>query len=350
MADPSSPPETNSPKDCPLDIVCILLSTVINPLSIPFTSGPFPVVDHNNHVYSVSVSSGNSLLSSGSPVDPPTIEYDSEITTADPDCDPSLINLTDLLKQHTEQVIDITITHFVLHFGLLKDQPPILLNCDTSAFQPSDSLRPLVSSIQIISLFLALEASVVPITAECITRGRFCLAGSQSLSRSKIVSVNVRTMVQALNFPEPSFFYIKRQIMTLCPTLMMANAPVCSACFKYYTADPNEHFGDTETNRTRESASLISRQLINRGTIIRPKTTTFLRRSQPISLSHLPIIRGKQADYRIGDITRSGLRITQDRSTIQLELARLVYHQAPFHRPSAVFMRPNSVPHRHTHL
>jgi hypothetical protein len=231
----------------------------------------------------------------------------------------------------------------VLRFGLLEGKPPVLLDCDGSFFQPSERLAPYVGCVQMISLFYALEASVVPITGECITRAKFCLAGSQSLSRSKIAGVHVKTMIEALNFPDAAFHYVKRRIMLLCPTLMMANAPVCGACFKYYTMDPDQHTADTESNRSRESPSLISKQLINRQTVTRPKTSSAIRRSVPISLGHVPVVRGTLPVYRIGEITPSGLRVTQDRSTLQLESAKRVYKNPPFQRPSAVFMRPNSV-------
>jgi hypothetical protein len=87
---------------------------------------------------------------------------------------------------------------------------------------------------------------------------------------------------------------------------------------------------------------LISKQIITKATLKRPKTTILMKESVPESLSHLPVVRGRLPEYRVGQFTASGLRITSDRSTIQLELAKMVYRKPPFIRPSAVFFRPTT--------
>jgi hypothetical protein len=325
------------PPDGPLslDIVCVLLSTVVKPVSVLFDSGPFPVADHNGHIFSVSAANGAGSLASGSPVDHPSPEFDSEVSTGDDDFDDSLQQLSDVLKQRTEEVNDISISEFVLRFGRREGKPPVLLGCDGSTFTPSTRLKPFVGSIHIITLFYSLEASVTPIAAECITRGKSCLAGSQLLERSKIVTFHIRKLGEKLNFPDSAVHYIKRRIMNLCPSLMMGNVPVCASCFKYYNIDDSQKRLSTESNKTRESASLGTNHSVRKRQ--RSASATFVGASPP-SLNKVPVVRGHLPDYRVGLITPSGLRITQDRSTAQCELAKRVYQNLPFVRQSPVFM------------
>jgi hypothetical protein len=326
--------------DAPLDIVCLLLALVVKPVSCSFDSGPFSVADHNGHIFSVSVNAGVAKLASGSPIARPSVGYDEEVSTSDAACDRSLAAIAGQLKQRAEEVNDIAITGLALRFGLLRNRPPVLLGCAGSTFVPSSRLEPFVSAIQMITLFYALEASVVPITAECITRGRFCLAGSQTIERSRIVSLHIKKIVETLKFPDASAVYLKRRIMALLPAVMMQSVPVCGVCFKFYNLGASQKQSVTPSNGTRDSASLVSRQIISRATIVRPKTTMVVRQSIPPSLSRVPIVRAKPPVYRVGDVTPSGLRVTSDRSTVDLELARLVYRDPPFKRPSPVFLSP----------
>jgi hypothetical protein len=333
--------EEERPSDGPacLDIVCVLLSTVVKPVSSSFDSGPFPVADHHGHVFSVSVASGAGSLASGSPVDRPKPEFELEVSTGEEGFDDSLQQLSDVLKQRTEEVNDITISQFVLKFGLNRGKPPVLLSCAGSTFSPSTRLERFVGSIHMITLVYSLEASVMPITAECITRGRYCLAGSQSLERSKIVTFHIRKLVETLGLPDSALHYIKRRIMNMCPSLMMGNVPVCASCFKYYNTEDSQKRPSTESDKTRQSASLAAQRYIRKRPMQRPATSTFAGANPP-SLSKVPVVRGHLPDYRVGLITPSGLRITQDRSTVQYEVAKRVYRNPPFIRPSPVFVGP----------
>jgi hypothetical protein len=327
-------------QDAPLDIVCILLAVIVRPVSCSFDSGPFSVADHNGHIFSVSVNDGVAKLTSGSPIARPAIDYDEEVSTSDGACDPTLTVVADQLKQRVEEVNDITISQFVLRFGLSRDKPPVLLGCPGSTFLPSSGLEPYIGAIQMISLFYALEASVAPVTAECITRGRFCLAVSRTLERTKIVGLHIRKIVETLKFPDAAIVYLKRRIMALLPAVMMQSVPVCGACFKFYNFNASQQHSVTPSNGTRDSASLVSRQIISRETVGRPKTMMVVRQSMLNSVSRVPVVRGKLPIYRVGQVTPSGLRITCDRSTLDLELARMVYRKPPFKRPSAVFLKP----------
>jgi hypothetical protein len=54
-----------------LDIVCILISAIINPNSVLFNSGPFPVIDHQGRIHSNFIADGVGVLSVGSPLHHP---------------------------------------------------------------------------------------------------------------------------------------------------------------------------------------------------------------------------------------------------------------------------------------
>jgi hypothetical protein len=314
----------------PLDIVTILLSTIVRPVSVNFRSGPFPVADHQGHVLAVSVVQGKGVLISGSPIDPPPSAFDSEISTSDASCESHLQDLAALLKEATESVNDVTISNFTLQFGLRSGELPMLLGCEGSELTPSADLQPYVSSLQIISLFYAAETYVIPIPSECITRGRYCLTGSQTLERSKIVSIHIKRIVDTLGFDEEAFHYLKHRMTHLNPTLMMAHVPVCAECFKYYNMDhPGKRCG-TATERTRLSATLGLPHSPEK--VHRPKSALLVRRVDPNTTSSLPIIRARMPDYRIGSITPSGLRVATQMSTDQLEWAARMYRKPPFVR------------------
>lgn len=90
--------------------------------------------------------------------------------------------------------------------------------------------------------------------------------GSQTRERSKMVSVHVRSFADALTFSETFMIYGKRQIM-------VGNVPVCEACFRDYNGEAAKQPSNTPTNQTKESPSLVSRQLITKAIGVRPKTT-----------------------------------------------------------------------------
>lgn len=210
----------------PLDITHILLTTVIRPVENPFRTMPFPIADHQRHIYSVTVEKGMGTLSSGSPVARLSPEFTRQVSTSDEDCPDFLKELANNLKSKTEEVNDISIQNFVLQFGLIENQKdntnnndennaennaennnnnnsentesdPYLLGCDGSTFTPSAQLEPYVSFMTIFTLFYAVEMSVNPIPSQCITRGRFCSAGTQSIERSKIISYHISCIAQA---------------------------------------------------------------------------------------------------------------------------------------------------------
>jgi hypothetical protein len=56
------------------------------------------------------------------------------------------------------------------------------------------------------------------------------------LEQSKIVTFHIRK----LSFPDTAAYYIKQRIMSMCPSLMMGNVPLCTSCFKYYNPDNSE--------------------------------------------------------------------------------------------------------------
>jgi hypothetical protein len=271
------------------------------------------------------------MLTSGAPVDDPRPEFDSEVSTADDSCDSSLKDIATSLRESTELVCDIAIPKLTLLFGIKADEPPTLLGCDGSEFSASMDLQPYVSSLQIISLLYAAETSVATIPSECITRGRYCLTGSQTMERSKIVSLHIKRIVEMLGFDDEAFRYMRRRMTSLNPSLMMAHVPVCADCFRYYNQDHPGKRCATATERTRLNAAMTLRNSVEK--VNRPKTNLRTRKVDPLATASLPIIRARAPEYRIGDITPSGLKVVSQRSTIQLELATRMYKRPPFVRP-----------------
>jgi hypothetical protein len=300
-----------------LDIVCVLLSLVVKPIPLIFNSNVFPVADYQGLIYSISVENGGATLTSGSPISHEHRDFLQHFSTSDEWCPARLVEIADLLKAVTEKVNDISITTFSLQFGIPQGGCPTLLSCEGSHFLPSSHLEPLISSIQNLSLFYAIEVSLVPIPSQCITRSPFCTPGLQNLERSKIVCFHIRTLMEALNFPANSFNYLKRRMLHNAPALMMGFAPVCQACFKYYNG--LQSAGD----RLHGSAILQS----NAG-----DWGSELLGSARRSLGGR-VIRPRLTEYRIGAITQSGLRVTSERSRISLELAKITYKTKPFAHP-----------------
>ena len=361
----------------PLDIIHILLTTVVRPVEKPFRSVPFPIADHQRHIYSVTVDRGIGSLSSGSPVTRSTPEFARQVSTNEEDCPGFLKEIADSLKAKTEEVNDITIQNFVLQFGINESENnednqndqnesnPYLLGCDGSDFIPSSQLEPYVSYMTIFTLFYAVEMSVNPIPSQCITRGKFCSAGTQSIERSKVVSYHISCIAQAIkssenktsnktksnnnntnddnndnnkngnkNSKDSVAKYLKSRINTLCPIIMMANVSVCKSCFKFYSIDASQPKKVTaQANKECGTATLSDH---NRSLIVRkeqrPTTTIAAKRSGSSknqngdSKNNLPMVRAPPPPYMIGNLTKSGLRVASNNSTQALERARRTYN------------------------
>jgi hypothetical protein len=137
--------------------------------------------------------------------------------------------------------------------------------------------------------------------------------------------------VDTLELDEEAFRYMKRRMTNLDPTLMMAHVPVCADCFKYYNQDHPGKRCATATERIRLNPAMSLKNSVEK--VARPKSGLRMRKVDPLATALLPIIRARAPAYRIGDITPSGLRVTSQRSTIQLEIATRMYKRPPFVRP-----------------
>ncbi|OHT03107.1 hypothetical protein TRFO_06746 [Tritrichomonas foetus] len=342
-----------------LDIIYILLATVIRPIDKPFQSQPFSVADHQRHVYSVCVQNGKGILSSGAPIARPPPDFPNQVSTSDDDCPDELKEIAEALKPITEEVNDIEIKEFVLQFSSKEGECPTLIGCAGSLFAPSPQLEPFMTNdlaIPIFTLFYAAEMSVSPIQSQCITRGKYCSGGTQSVERSKIISYHISCIAHTLKEKNLNQ-YLKSRINSLCPVIMMSNVSVCAQCFKFYSVEASQSRKPAGAGRECGTATLSDH---NRSLIVRKEnrpTTTFANRNNgnndpksrtmPVR-STLPIIRPPQPPYQIGNYTSSGLRVASDRSTVALELARQTYKGVPFifvppPKPEAKFRyRPKS--------
>jgi hypothetical protein len=79
------------------------------------------------------------------------------------------------------------------------------------------------------------------------------------------------------------------------------------------------------------NAAMTLRNSIER--VRRPPSRLIMKKIDPLATTSLPVVRSRAPEYRIGDITPSGLKVTSQRSTIQLELATRMYRRPPFIRP-----------------
>jgi hypothetical protein len=250
------------------------------------------------------------------------------VTTDDHACQQEILDLTDLLKSQTEQVNDISIAQFSLQFDEIEGEPITLVGCAGSRYTPSRHLAPMATSIHHLMLFCAAEASIVPVPTQCITRGSHCLAGVQTIERSKIVTLHLRQLIGALSLPADAMKYMKRRLMRLSPGLLMGHVPVCAACFKYYTADSSQQDErrETSTDRIRRNPNLQIAKLANWA----PAKQIGAARTSP----RLPIVRPNAHEFRMGELTPSGLRVTFDGSTESFHRAKRVYCGPPFTRPA----------------
>jgi hypothetical protein len=325
-----------------LDIVCILLSVVVKPVPQPFNSGPFPVVDHQGRIYSVAALDGRASLTAGGPVPRPTKDPLRRVTTDDEDCPQEVRDLADLLRTQTEQVSDISITQFRLQFDEIEGELIALVGCAGSQDTPSRHLAPVASSIHHLTLFCVAEVLIVPVPTQCVTRGPDCMAGLRTMERSKIVAPHIRQLIDALSLPAGTMAYTKRRLMRLSPGLLMGHVPVCAACFKYYTAGSaqQDQWQETATDRIRRNPNLQIAKSANWS----PAKQTGTARTSP----GLPMVRPNAHEFRRGELTPSGLRVTFDGSAVSYHGAKRVYLAPQFTKPTPApldlkwFYRPPS--------
>lgn len=301
----------------PLDIGCILLATVIKPVSTPFKSGPFSVADYQGHIFSVSVKDGKGFIVSGAPGPKVPTDFSKQINST---TDNQISKLSNELKHIIEEVNDVKIESYQLQWGIKEGSPPTLLGCNGTEVTAPPLLIEFQYLIPVFSLFYAAESSAQIIQSQCITKGKNCCGGSQTIERSKVISIKIKKLCEYLDLAEDDQYtnYLKKRFSTLLPMMMMANVPVCPACFKYYSFKANVD-KNSKTQKTNNGAQNRER--------LRPKTAVPERRSS------LPPIKPEKPFGEIGDMTASGLRYTQEFATKAVQFAHLVYRNPPFNRP-----------------
>ena len=328
-----------------LDIIHILLSYVVKPSNaVKFNSQSYPIADHMKHVFNVSVTEGKGNLVSGSLVSRESVEWDQVVSSNDENVDDDIKELTDIIKENTENVNDIIINDFNLQFGIINGQPLTLIGCQGSTFEPSQQLKPYSNIIDYITLFYAVEVSVKPIPSQCITRGRNCSGGTKSIERSKVISYHISNLAKLFNF-DGLAHYLKSRINKLCPILMMSNVSVCSNCFQFYSVEANQLKKPNSSTKEFGSATLGDQK---KSIIVRKEkrstTSNDAKNNTSPVRSSLPLIRPALPAFRIGQRTQSGLYITSDRSTYSVDLARRTYKHTPF-----VFVVPPRRPPERTY-
>lgn len=326
------------PAENSLDLINILLSTVIRPTTAPFNSTSYGVTDHQRHVYSIIVENGSGKLSSGSPVNQNSPTFKKQISTNEDGCPDKLKQIQEELKAKTEEVNDITINEFILQFGLIDDDSvPYILGCEGSTFTPSEKLEPFAPYLTIFTLFYVVESSVTPIQSQCITRGKSCSGGTQTIQRSKIIGCHISAIAQSIkgnNDTKTALSqYLKKRINTLSPVIMIANVPVCSSCFKFYSTEANQNKKLSNASGRELGAATLDDQ--NRTLIVRKdkrsssslstNTASSDSKQDAKTRSSVPMVRPDPPPYQLGDITKSGLRVASNNSTVALELAKYTY-------------------------
>ncbi|OHS93341.1 hypothetical protein TRFO_40378 [Tritrichomonas foetus] len=303
----------------PLDLVSLLLPVVVHPIEIPFNSLQHSVIDHHGHIFSVSVKEGVGIINSGSPVQCSPIKYDRKITTPCSDSNDesnndsnhddsyNLLNaLTKEIKKNAESVNDFKIDKIVFHWGLKKGHSPFLLDCDGSTFCPRSEF--IKSNFQAIHLFIAQESNVQVIANQCITRGKCCLGGTQSIQRNYIVASKLNQLIDFLEISEHEavFRYLKKHISKILPSVMLTNVPVCANCFNFY----------------------MRMERISKNMNFRAKSqnvTPRLRKSANVKLPS-PL-------YEVNMRTQSGLNYMTNHMARNTDKAKKLYRMMPISRP-----------------
>ena len=298
-----------------LDIVCILLSLISKPININFDSGPFSVSDYRGHVYSIMVNNGKGIIQSGSVSSLNDSDNSEQINSPGSDNE-TIENYHETLKTHVEGVLDINITNFNLSWTI-KDNKICLLSTNDSQFQSHCSISQIASQMPTIALCYAQELSVNVIAGECITRGQTCCGFSQTIPLSKVVNYHIFQMVNSfgLDYSESqtAHNYIKRRLTSISPALMMLSVPVCSNCFKLFTAELKFKQSRPNTSMTKTRSSYSTR----------PQTASPQRgRAPPVARPEEPLKKGS--------LTQSGLIITSDIALRSFNIAKQMYKNVPF--------------------
>lgn len=307
----------------PLDTGIALLSLVLKPTTLVFNSGPFPICDYQGHIYNISVIEGTAKLVAGSPGPKIPVKYDEQITSTD---DKRISGLAEELKSKIEEAFDIELTTFQMQWGLKNCSHPTLLGCNGTEFVTSGQLSEYIDLLPVVMVFYASEAAAQIIPSQCYTKGKNCFGGSQTIERSKIINIKIRKFMEAYGIADEQLSsYIKKRFSSLFPTMFMSSVPVCPTCFKYYSFKANVDQKNKNSSKTRPTTAQTQRA-ITRAQSQRPTTKQDTR-------SSLPMLSPPKPFGFTGDVTQSGLIMTQDYAAQAVQFAHKLYRNPPFNRP-----------------
>jgi hypothetical protein len=281
-----------------LDLAFVLLGAFVKPCSIPFRSGPHPIVDCDRRPFIIEVREGIPYIEADeSPSDEvPEQELEQTIQIpGDPNIPEDLQTLTSELAKFTEEICDIKLINFTLTWGLRTGQVPCLVDCLGTHYSAQPACAPFKTILLEICLFLAIETSQIGIPGNCFSRRPTCCGSEMHMHRQKVELYRVRKFVEAIETPEPQQLnaYLRRRLSKICPSVMLSSVPVCRNCFALYSKEKMPAPPEKSAARPRSSPSYsgpsdISQQA--QSVRVAPKLDPIIPKKSPSGLTYVQSI------------------------------------------------------------
>lgn len=301
----------------PLPLSLILLSCFAKQCSKPFETGTHELINAEGEIESIYTENGDVCIAPDPPGEQIAQEFERELIFPS-DCDDSEVtSLSEELKALTEEICDIQLTNFQLHWGVTKEQSPFLIDCNESTYISNNDFN----TPELI-YYIVMNCFALPEPGVCFTNGTSCCGYGRNVNRRKaeLYLAKQYALRTGIGDPDEVAEYIVKRISKSVPNLSLQNVMCCEKCFK--------KFARVTTNKNEKNAKRATTpSSTDDKSVVSTKPQTAASATKPDVVKTSMFARDKWKPFKK---THSGLTIVQASSSTSNRKAYELYSSKPF--------------------